>query len=401
MTNRTNYPIVNMLTSSDALSISRVLGFIQTDGNISYGFDVKDRVFRPKIGITASLQNKGILTDYIAPFLRSHGITTNFQIRTQNSGSTMNLNIERQKSVEKFISLIENNKLGSCVLLVDDKLFGYNALKKAIQLNKFKNASLDSFEKAAFFKQMIDLKMFVLKINNQKRDGYLSVADGEKIKLSRQKLEEKCRVVNSKGAAKQLISDLTLETNNQCEELLEYLKNENIHCLNAPQNLKDYIFSTLEGDGSYQVGFATKRSGNKEKPRKFKEFSLSITLTDGCVTTNRHYLLEIVQLFFQSQSKFYANPFKNTDRLYIKAHKNMENILLFVKSIGFINESHAKRFTFFEYCFVNYKQIHKNRELALFLLNKLEDYGDLRYFKYSKEERVVIINDYFDSLESL
>jgi hypothetical protein len=76
----------------------------------------------------------------------------------------------------------------------------------------------------------------------------------------------------------------------------------------------------------------------------------------------------------------------------------LRNIVTFVNSQKFLNQNDAKRFACFEFCVKNYDEVHKNRQLALLLVQKLSTFGEEKFFQTSTVDRIHLLNLYFDSL---
>jgi hypothetical protein len=369
----------------------RFIGLIQTDGNINWFFEGRDKTFRPRITLSAGEKNKYLL-DIVKEWLESQDIVCQCQRNQGDFGTSFNLYVERKEQVKKVINKIDEATEGYPTLLVDNKLVDFLALKHAFKRVDEKALVRTTLERKTIFGELADLKVTLLERNVEQRR--IDVA------AERAKLEERLEVSNTEGLAELIYNNILDQAEQKGTQLLNQLQTTNETCKNysnKSNKLGEYIAGAIDGDGSFQVGFHV----NNTRSGPSYAFAPIFSLTDGYVATKSHILLNLFNHFFGNTTSM-ATVGQNVraERLYIKSRKVLSKMVSFIKEAQLMLETKVQRILVMEEVLLKFTELYINQATALSIVDKIETDFDMGRRKYSPAECKKIIIKYFESKNS-
>lgn len=376
------------LIQTDIMTWPRFIGLIQTDGNINWFFDGKDKTFRPRITLTAGEKNKYLL-DIVKEWLESQDIVCQCQRNQGDFGTSFNLYVERKAQVKKVINKIDEATEGYPTLLVDNKLVDFLALKHAFKRVDEKALVKTTLERKAIFGELADLKVTLLKRNLEQRSDVVA--------SERANLEERLEVSNTEGLAKLIYNNILDQAEQKGTQLINQLQTTNETCETCSNKLDEYIAGAIDGDGSFQVGFHV----NNTRSGPSYAFAPIFSLTDGYVSTKSHIILNLFNHFFGNTTSIaIVSQNVRAERLYIKSRKVLSKMVSFIKKAKLMLKTKVRRILVMEEVLLKFAELYIDQATALSMVDKIETDFDMGKRKYSPAECKEKIIEYFESKNS-
>jgi len=361
----------------------RFIGLLQTDGSFLFFWDKKDKTFRPTVILTAGQTNKYLLDELVKPWLLEQDINCSIDDKKDQIGS-YNLKIERQVQVKKVIEHIDENSEKYFAQLLDEKLTDYLVLKYALQRTEDKKKVRTTAERAAIFRELIDLKVILLEKNKEK--NHLNSEE------ERKQMEEFLSVSDTKENGRVKYNSLLAQASALSDQFVKKIKDTKQNCTNYPPQLGEYIAGLIDGDGSFQVNFIIHQ---KQKPNY--EFKPALTFTQGNLSTEKQNVFELLNLFFINLSKVQPVEDGKYSRLTINSYEVLTRVINFIDNIKLVLVKNAKRFTTLKQVVENKSKLATDQNFALLISESIElnFVESKQYRNYTREDRDLIIKDYF------
>lgn len=335
---------------------SRLLGFIQSDGHIS--FELTDGTFNPRIHITVTEKRRPLI-ERISSFLRKEGLVVQEQLSKPEKDKDWthgtNILIERQRNIKNFLDKVKplEENLFPPVSLFDYKKRDLELLKAALEINKQKQLSRNLEEKLKCTYKILDIKEQMFKFHVGKRIKTPKEI-AAMLKVSDLSLVE--------GAASSIViacEQQILEF--QTKFLKESEKWKTID--DVPFEVGEFLAGVFEGDGCFQFII------NCQDPEKNEDFKRPfVGITPKISLTNQKEGLEAIDPIFLLAN----NVFRQGKMLSVHdKHKQKQNargwtcsatedleqrVVPFFRKFGFCSEHALERFELLAE-FVNQKEI--------------------------------------------
>jgi hypothetical protein len=121
-----------------------------------------------------------------------------------------------------------------------------------------------------------------------------------------------------------------------------------------------------------------------------------LTLTDGYVITNKHYMLMVVNQFFENVTQPTTVEFeKKCERIYIKAYRVLKKAIPFMRKYGFHLRPKNNRLRVLTLVVFNYQKLYSEKDAAFYIIDLIERYFS-EYRKYSADDSKEIVSKYFE-----
>jgi hypothetical protein len=348
-------------TVTSAMSWPRLMGLLQTDGNIYFLIEL-NKCFRPKITFSVTSKRPEFIKK-IVDFLKKEDL--NPQISPKNYLKVVNDNergvniyLERQKEVGKFLEKLtscEKNK--NFVSCLGEKKVDLEILKKVFLLNKERIETKDLMEKNTLLKQIFSLKLYL----SENRIGPKHKIEQLLKKFDLGDIDELRGISDN-------MRDACIKKARESDSLI--LQNNFEAVENISHEMGEFLSGVWDGDGSFQVNFFSHldTTGNKvlvtpKDPtrsswfRRCLEIKPQITLSDKA--TNKSELNPLFQLanhVFIGQIKAVSSD-QQANRFICNSDDNLKKrVIPFFEKFPPSTESGLNRFEIMKYIF-NHKDV--------------------------------------------
>lgn len=349
-------------------TLSRFLGLIQTDGNISFIKRPDRDGFTLRITLTAGFHRYTWLSEYWLPALQSWGLCPTISPSTQekalkameNRENSKKINKEKDKDgEEKKTNKEESTTIGSNSANLT--LEGTVEIKKFLELVEAKSVIIKGIEKEGFLlvgeklrdfllmKEMIKLNERIKTPETDKQKEFLIKIGEELIKVSTESRQ--------KGGKKELETSFSFEENKskeiwqncvkkykeQSKNLIDKLKLIDLLSENTNEafQIGEFVAGTVEGDGSIQIVFQP-----ESRTQKTKKYSLTTRLTITNIAGDED-IFELVGACFGSTSTR-STPSDNSSRAtFAKKQDIHSKIVPLLEKHNFTIVKYSERLKFF------------------------------------------------------